>query len=180
MVIARWSRWRARRRSERFVEAERAAARAFEILDQVAEPLVAAEAARVERHTADWGDDGTHPVAELRPEGQGCAAVSVEPVPGAGWIDVAVGRPYPGGAVHELDLVDGWEEELRACVHAVIEGRYRYREYEGRFGGTISEMAIVDADGEERTISTRSSPDEPSMPTEESYGPYLAAVTSET
>jgi len=180
MVIATWSQWRARRRSERFAEAERAAARAFEILDELAASVVAAGAARVERHTVDWGDDGRHPVAELRPESPGCAAVAVEPVPGARWINVSLGEPYPGGDVHELDVADGWEEELRARVEAAVEGRYRYREYEGRFGGTISEMAIVDADGEERTISVASSPDEPSMPTEESYEPYLAATTSET
>jgi hypothetical protein len=121
----------------------------------VADPLVAEGLARLSWPTLEAGPwKGAEPTrcAALEPVREGCAAVWVEPV-GTSWINVAVGEPFPGGDVHELVIEEGWEDELRSCLRAVVEGRYRTRTYEGE-AGEVSEM-IFELPGEQRVIRWR-------------------------
>jgi hypothetical protein len=151
VVIQRWRQYRARRRAEKERESQRIQERTWAIFREVTDPLVADGLAHLSRPLTEenHGRAPSSRCAALDPVRDGCAAVWVEPV-GTSWINLAVGEPFPGGAVYELDISEGWEDELRSCLQAVVDGRYRDRIYEARLG-EVWEM-IFELPGEERVI----------------------------
>jgi hypothetical protein len=135
VVIQRWRQRRARRAAEKRREAQRIQETTWAIFREVADPLVAEGLGRLSWPTleADPGEGEPSRCAALEPVREGCAAVWAEPV-GTSWINLAVGDPFPGGAVYELVIEEGWEDELRACLQAVVNGRCRDRVSRGRAG----------------------------------------------
>ena len=70
-----------------------------------------------------WYSARRHPARPL---------IAAEPSEGP-WIDLTVGSNTQG-PVFELELEDGWQDVLSACVLAVIEGRYSFRRRKARLG----------------------------------------------
>jgi hypothetical protein len=146
------------------------------IFREIADPLVAEGLGRLSWPTleADAGEGAERSrCAALDPVREGCAPVWVEPV-GTSWINLAVGDTFPGGAVYELVIEEGWPDELRACLQAVVDGRYRDRVSTGRVG-ELWEM-IFELPGEERVVSRRDLTGRgyDTKPGEHTYAPYRA------
>jgi hypothetical protein len=174
VVLGNWRNWRARRRAEKERESEHVRARTWAIFREVANPLVAEGLARLTCPTSTegpWEGAALTQCVALDPAREGPAPVWVEPV-GNAYINLAVGEPFPGGATYELLIEDGWEDELRACLEAVVDGRYRDRVYRGRLGD-VWEM-VFDLPEGERIYSHHdlSGSGYGTEPGEYSYAPY--------
>lgn len=151
-MVFEW--WRSRRRARTTrLEAEREALeihvreRTRELIGAVAGPLVEAGVARIEWDKAD-PDTHTEGVIELVPGRAGAASVAVDPAPD--WVTLCPGA----GLGHEI-LIDeqgGWEDEVRTCLEAVIEGRYREHVSSGRFASRTLTMTFEQPDGEDTVV----------------------------
>jgi hypothetical protein len=150
-MIRRWLQRQAHKRDEK---ARRVEARTWAIFREIADPLVAEGLARLSWPTVapgPWKDAEPSRCAALEPTREGAASVSVEPV-GSAWINLAVGEPFPDGWVYELEVYKpDWEDKLRLCLEAVVDGRYSERVYEKR-NSLVHEMVFDLAKGEKTSV----------------------------
>lgn len=112
----------------------------FRIAQELAAPLVEQGLARLEVTEPDpddeWLSDGA---VELVPSN--AAAASVEVIPAPALVVLLVG---PDGNGHEVvvDKDGQWQLELRACLKAVIDGRYRESAVRGRVSRQVLTMTF--------------------------------------
>jgi len=95
--------------------------RVAEVVGETVESLIELGAARLEPPDGNSVLDSEGPLLQLVPTRDD--ATSVEIAAGSDWITLVLGRGYD----HEM-LVHPtyeWEWELRLCIEAVVEGRYR-------------------------------------------------------
>jgi hypothetical protein len=140
-VLREWfKRKDARRRAELEARAPRVREEALEVMRRVAAPLVEAGHARLTWTPPDredeWLEDGR---ADLVPAKDEAAAVQVFPEPAL--VTLLVG---PRGHAHEIvvDVEGEWREEFRACLEAVVNGRYSESSSPGRLSRTVLTMTF--------------------------------------
>jgi len=112
----------------------------YELVRELATPLVEQGLARLDWTEAnprdEWLAGGAVTLVPANDE-----AASVEVVPGPAWVNLGLG---PHGNSHEvvIDKEGQWERHLRACVEAVIEGRYRESASPGRISPRVVTMTF--------------------------------------
>lgn len=137
MLRRRPGRWGERRRVEADARAERVRERTFAVVRAVAEALVNEGRARLEwTEPTPEEPDGAVKFVPTRTD-----AAPVEVWPGPSFVTLLVG---PVGNSHEVVIdKDGlWERELRVCLEAVAEGRYREWSEEGRVSRRVVTMTF--------------------------------------
>jgi len=112
----------------------------FQIVRDVAAPLVDAQLMRLEWIEPSEDDDWFRGGAVKLIPAKGSAA-AVEVIPEFGIVTLIVGRR---GAAHEVgvDKTGRWQAELRACLEAVVEGRYREERSRGRLAREVLTMTF--------------------------------------
>jgi hypothetical protein len=120
MAVSWWFRRAERRRQEMEKRLPALRAPAFDVVRDLAAPLVEQGVARLEWREPEH--PALDPEVELTPANEAAAPVIVSPGPGL--VTLLVG---PSGYSHELvpDRDGDWQHELRACLEAVVDGRYR-------------------------------------------------------
>jgi hypothetical protein len=174
-VLREWLKRReARRRAELDARAPWVRERRLEIVRELATPLVEAGRARLDwtvpNPEDEWLADGR---LELVPTNDAAASVQVFPEPGL--VTLLVG---PRGHSHELapDAGDQWQRELRACLEAIIEGRYRETASRGRLFRLVVTMTFEMPDAADIVVKHYELPDldpgEEEPPTQRRFASY--------
>jgi hypothetical protein len=122
----------------------------FDVVGELAAPLVEQGLARLEWTEPDsedeWLADGA---VELVPVNEAAAKVAV--APGPALVTLLLG---PRGNSHELVVDDdgAWQRELRACLEAIVEGRYRESSSPGRVSRQIVTMTFEMPDADDIVV----------------------------
>jgi hypothetical protein len=150
-LLLDWLRQReARRRAELDARAPWVRERAYEVVRELAAPLVQAGRVRLDRIAPDpeeeWLADGK---IALVPANDEAAAVEVFAEPAL--VTLLVG---PRGNSHELvvDAEGAWQRELRTCLEAIIDGRYRENAAPGRLSRQVVTMTFEIPGGDDIVV----------------------------
>jgi hypothetical protein len=161
-----WLEWR---RAERDALLPHIREATFQIVREVAAPLVDEKLARIEwieptGVDGDWYADGAVTLIPARG-----SAAEVEVHPGA-LVTLLLG---PRGFGHEIvvDKEGRWQSELRACLAAIVEGRYRERVARGRLAREVVTMTF-ELPGAQDNITVKRFDMTAEDPEPEGYGEY--------
>jgi hypothetical protein len=150
-VLREWFRRREdRRRAELDARAPWVREQAFEVVRDLAAPLVETGRARLDwtalNPKDDWLADGKVALVPTNP-----AAASVEVFPAPSLVTMLVG---PRGNSHELVVDDEgwWRRELRVCLEALVNGRYRESASPGRVSRQVVTMTFELPDGDDIVV----------------------------
>ena len=149
-MLNRWLTRRRERRTERLAAlAASARMRTFDIVQELAAPLVADGLARLEWTEPDPSDESfANGAVDLIPANDDAAPIQVFPDPGL--VTLLVG---PRRHAHELVIdSDDWQDELRSCLQAVIDGRYRERTERGHISRRVVTMTFEQPGGRDVVI----------------------------
>lgn len=149
-MLNRWLTRRHERRTQRLAAlAASARARTFDIVQELAAPLVADGLARLEWTEPDPNDESfANGAVDLIPANDDAAPIQVFPDPGL--VTLLIG---PQGHAHELVIdSDHWQEELRSCLQAVIDGRYRERTEQGHISRRVVTMTFEQPGGHDVVV----------------------------